>query len=52
MGFIPKKLNISCIRIHKILYAIRSLGHPTLKWIGEIAETYFLESDKGKTYYT
>ncbi|MEJ9151301.1 IS1595-like element ISBsm2 family transposase [Bacillus smithii] len=35
---------------HKILYAIRSLGHPTLKGIVESDETYFLESEKGKKF--
>ncbi|BBU38898.1 hypothetical protein APP_11900 [Aeribacillus pallidus] len=34
---------------HKILYAIRSLGHPTLKGIVESDETYFLESEKGRS---
>lgn len=35
---------------HKILYAIRSLGHPTLKGIVQSEETYFLESEKGKKF--
>jgi hypothetical protein len=35
---------------HKILYAIRSLGHPILKGIVESDETYFLESEKGKQF--
>lgn len=33
---------------HKILNALRSLGHDTLKGIVESDETYFLESHKGK----
>lgn len=37
---------------HKILNAIRSLGHNTLKGIVESDETFFLESDKGKKHIT
>lgn len=33
---------------HKILIALRSLGHTTLQGIVESDETYILESDKGK----
>ena len=33
---------------HKILNALRSLGHTTLQGIVESDETYILESDKGK----
>ncbi|MFD1777205.1 IS1595 family transposase [Fredinandcohnia salidurans] len=33
---------------HKILYAVRTLGHQTLQGIVESDETFFLESDKGK----
>ncbi len=33
---------------HKILNALRSLGHSKLKGIVESDETYFLESHKGK----
>ncbi|OZT11059.1 IS1595 family transposase [Priestia aryabhattai] len=35
---------------HKILNAIRSLGHNTLQGIVESDETFFLESDKGKKH--
>lgn len=37
---------------HKILYAVRILGHQTLKGIVESDETFFLESDKGKKTIT
>ncbi|MDR7001945.1 hypothetical protein J2Y67_004430 [Neobacillus niacini] len=37
---------------HKILFAIRSLGHQTLKGIIESDETFFLESEKGKKNIT
>lgn len=37
---------------HKILFAIRSLGHQTLKGIIESDETFFLESQKGKKNIT
>lgn len=33
---------------HKILYAVRTLGHQTLQGIVESDETFTLESDKGK----
>jgi transposase-like protein len=35
---------------HKILNAIRSLAHSTLKGIVESDETYFLENEKGKKF--
>lgn len=37
---------------HKILNAVRSLGHQTLQGIVESDETFFLESDKGKKMIT
>lgn len=52
---LPKITNVLKIHIstafywrHKILNALRSLGHSKLKGIVESDETYFLESHKGK----
>ncbi|MCL6572813.1 MAG: IS1595 family transposase [Bacillus sp. (in: Bacteria)] len=37
---------------HKILFALQSIGHKTLKGIVESDETFFLESEKGKKNIT